>query len=381
MSLKAKIKNTLVGSIIIYVDFLLNLILRCREITLLLRKAELKNLENIVFGLDQGYGHTITAPAIYCDLYDSDCLFIFFNQTGRLNTEHANLFVEPKIKFFRKNLRFSNDQTVVWLARILVKYARLQGFEGNFHYCADRQFDKQKIKMPYLYETYLNKYELKKIGERVSTEDWCEFFVKTYDFKNHKIKFSKEYISQFNAAIRSEKGDRKIVCLYRREKTKGGISSERRVGGDLDNYARVLSYLKERGFIILVVGETSEIKQRFPFLIRAEDISVKKEVFDICAIMASQYFIGNAGGGSWLPLFSKAEIIYVDAYPLWFMPRDATTIPKRVERHGKKVSASNSVPASFWESDDLVVKDSDPNLLYEAIKSLTSDNIECDLNS
>lgn len=355
--LKNLIKTSKLSFLIYASDFTINLFLQTPKIYKIIKIVKDNHFSHIIFGLDQGYGHTITGPCVAHENYSGQILFIFFNQGCRLNNKHEEIFLEPRILFLRKAIRFSNDISCLLLMLTLQRIMKIIGYTGFFHYVADKDF-RIANNTTYIYEDYCKIKQLQINGRFVTSNDWVKYFVKNFNFNNSLIKFNSSQIEEFKNKVESHSGIRRTICLYRREKKSGGISAVRRMGGDLSNYAELLKSLNELGFTILVVGETAKICRHFPFLVSAEKLELQKSLFDPLAVLSCDIFIGNVGGGSWLPLLSQCKIkIFLDAFPLWWQPKNSSVLFKQILSNGKLLDEHKDRPLDFWNSPDLQVLD------------------------
>ena len=365
--IKAVVKANPLSSVIFWADFGINILVRARKIAELLRIVKRGHFEHIIFGLDQGYGHTITGPCCAKQTYKGDILFVFFNQGSRLNEHHEILFASPRILFLRKCIRFSNDQTCIFLMNILRWLLYRTEYSGQFHYVADREFT-VKHDVSYLYRDYCVFKSLPIQGPKVSSNDWVKFFIKDFDFYRNSIGFDNEKIISFKQLAHKIFGNRPIICIYRREKVSGGISSKRRVGGDLSNYADFLTQLHSHNFTIFAVGEIDKLKSSFDFIVSAENLNMEKAKFDLLAVLACDIFVGNVGGGSWLPLLGKSEKkIYIDAFPYWWKPNNSSVLYKRTFLNHEELTAETDRPLEFWESTELEVYDCDSEAIRQFV--------------
>ncbi|MCH7553982.1 MAG: TIGR04372 family glycosyltransferase, partial [Chloroflexi bacterium] len=95
-----------------------------------------------------------------------------------------------------------------------------------------------------------------------------------------------------------------------------------RTGSPLDHYLPAVRYLNSAGYQVLLTGDAtinaSEFETFRGGLVDARHAGVDNGIFSLFAGFEVDIFIGEAGGGSWLPLLKNVPSLMLNAFPYLF---------------------------------------------------------------
>jgi putative glycosyltransferase (TIGR04372 family) len=119
----------------------------------------------------------------------------------------------------------------------------------------------------------------------------------------------------------AKRDDVKLCGLYLRRK--GEDSSDHttnwRVGSPLSEYLPAVEALNDAGYQVILVGDgvlDSTTSKRFSgMLVDARSVSVDKDLLDLFGATEVDIFIGETGGGLWLPGINHIPLLHLNAYP------------------------------------------------------------------
>lgn len=110
--------------------------------------------------------------------------------------------------------------------------------------------------------------------------------------------------------------------LYLRLKQDGDLESKRRCGSPITEYLPAIRLLNDSGYRVLLTGERQLPDSVFEdfggMLIDSAHADVEKELFDLYAATESSIFIGESGGGVWLPGLNEIPRLLINAFPFFF---------------------------------------------------------------
>jgi putative glycosyltransferase (TIGR04372 family) len=116
-----------------------------------------------------------------------------------------------------------------------------------------------------------------------------------------------------------------LCCLYLRQKGRhksNNITDFRRDGSSLGDYLPALRLLTQAGFQVLLTGDVAldpRMSQQFcGLLVDSKSLKVDKELLDLFAATEAEIFIGEAGGGVWLPGLNNIPCLLLNAFPYGF---------------------------------------------------------------
>ncbi len=112
--------------------------------------------------------------------------------------------------------------------------------------------------------------------------------------------------------------------LYLRRKGKDGddYHNSRRCGSPLPDYFTAVRFLNVSGYQVLVTGDVplpDTVTREFGGMLTDARIArLNKELFDLYAATEADIFVGDPGGGVWLPGINRIPRLLVNAFPYFF---------------------------------------------------------------
>ena len=110
----------------------------------------------------------------------------------------------------------------------------------------------------------------------------------------------------------------RICCLYLRGK-EGSLSSQRRVGSPPEAYLPAVELLIAQGYTVLVTGDrevtAQQVRRTGGRLVPAWRLGVDAKLFSLFAQTEADIWIGDFGGGAWLPIINGIPMLVVNAFP------------------------------------------------------------------
>ena len=148
--------------------------------------------------------------------------------------------------------------------------------------------------------------------------------------------------------------DPSLMSLYlRRKGDKNDVTNYIRNSGDLEGYGQLAHHLaSEHGYRVLLVGDVrvADFPVRFQSALwDATTFSLDPRIFSLLAVFASERFIGNDGGGWWLPALMKKPALMVDVYPYGDVMLNSLVLYKRlVDPQGTEISVTDCLENQLW---------------------------------
>src|SRR5262249_13835945 len=139
-------------------------------------------------------------------------------------------------------------------------------------------------------------------------------------------------------------GGVRLCGLYLRRK--GEDSSDHttnwRVGSPLFEYLPPLELLNDAGYQVILVGDGVLDPITFErcggMLVDARSVNVNKDILDLFGATEVDIFIGETGGGLWLPGINHIPRLHLNAYPYFVAKPNSWIYYKTVtDRDGKLI--------------------------------------------
>jgi len=288
----------------------------------------LRLAEVVIVQVEGGFGHTLTGPDAARRLYPRKrIVFIVLSEPGRHNPLVAELWSEMELFFlpvgFRARIGF---QRYTFLSSRFKRKASVDVFLKFF--C-----NKLAIEINELYDSIptppgldLSRSKLINFTRGVF---WpLSYFQLQKDVPALPIFLPAPAVQKLEkklADFRARNGNLSIhkTCgLYLRQKgVDSDKSSSRRVGSSLDVYEAGLQRLVEAGYQIFVIGDAtfqSRLAEKFSgMLVFPQSLGVRKSLFDLYAATTCSIFVGETGGGIWVPCCNRIPMLLMNVYPFY----------------------------------------------------------------
>lgn len=292
-----------------------------------LRYPTLRKAEVVVVMQEGGFGHTITGPDLTRRVFSGRrCVFIAFSSAARHNLLVASIWPNLKLVFipisipvvsigkrtyvfnYPKRLRPATNRAIRWLVRLVAEddcvflsmhelYARL-GAPQALHEMLPTS------SAPYFPAYFRLQREVPVPPLRLP------------EHQRHAIRGRLA-----DVAASSREADLPVCCLYLRQKgaMSDDISTRVRVGSPLQDYLPAIRLLNEAGYQVLVVGDVPVPKHVYDthagMLVDTKNLRISWRAFSIYAATEATIFIGESGGGVWLPTVNNIPILLINAFP------------------------------------------------------------------
>jgi len=169
----------------------------------------------------------------------------------------------------------------------------------------------------------------------------------------------------------------RICCLYLRQKdadTKERTNTNVRNGSGIESYLPALRELVDAGYQVLVTGDEAlpaAILQAFDgMVLDAENSTVERSLFSLYAASECEFFIGEAGGGVWLPCACGIPILLTNFLPIYAGIPNSTVMFKSIrDRDGEEVPLETLFKTYPFEYkfDEWTIQNNSPEELREGI--------------
>lgn len=259
-----------------------------------------------------GFGNIFTSIDLARKMFkNKNILFINFYDASR--------FHNPKI------FDFLNEEKIILFTSIYLKFRKSKFGEfdvypkKNENYFQNLlisiiiRFSNSKVKkynIPELYQLAVQKNKSinnKKFYFISPNHKWLSYYYFLVE-RNNKLRLNKNnrLLNQFNVSKKS-----KSICFYKREKK---LINE--ITQNFELYFQLIKIFYEKKFTIYLTGEYSNFIKSFPEIRKYVNLPETNNIFDneknLAMQLSSNYYIGDAGGGSYFAMYKKKSIILGD---------------------------------------------------------------------
>ena len=298
----------------------------------------------VVLCCEGGYGHTISIPDIGRRI-DKDALIVFVSEYGRHNWKQSLIWDDVNVIHLLKSV-YSHYYITHLIMCIFIKFILTKLFNKKLILTENKI---HKNETTFFYE-YMMLFVQKGSGCVVQANnipecnEWMVYWYRLRRMvKRDSPTVPKEIKVRFYEALsdkREEKID-KLVTIYLRNKNTRSETCIRS-GSELSAYRSAIHYLDKHGYTILIVGDRSS--EEYPedltkYLFDANKINFNQEWFNILAISECERFIGESGGGSYLPCVFEKPILMCNVLPYFQgVPFSLMMFKRIVDRNNKMVN-------------------------------------------
>lgn len=294
----------------------------------------LRSADVVVVMYEGGFGHTVTGPDVTRRLYTGRrCVFFAFSEYQRHNWAVSSIWPEVRMVFLPLSLGLSvggrtlGVPPVIWYkersARLLLWFARLAMKSGS-----------QAFHLHEVYRQAFDRYKgeiVRPIGEPVREEMWLVAYARLLrEVKVDRVRLQPKVVQEIRDTLghtqpySGKEDHQRLCCLYLRQKGAAGgdPGSFNRNGSSIEDYKRGISLLVDAGYKVLLTGDVLiEAPMYHEFggaLVDANWAGVEQQAFSIFAATECDIFIGEAGGGNWLPAVNGIPELILNGFPYFF---------------------------------------------------------------
>ena len=296
-----------------------------------------RHAEVVVLMTRWGHGHTITGPDIARRRYKGKrCIFIVLSEYPLHNWKTALMWPDITVLFVPYTLGFRWRQSPVsfpypkWYVRLmpraLNKFARLVAPQDAAIISVHQLYT--EVPFPQHLQAM---FDPKTAWWRAEPDERLKFLNVAYIWLLREVPAPSVHLPErlrhkikrrlIQAAGKEGKG---LCCMYLRQKGAGSTLSfeSRRVGSPLEDYVPGIETLIQNGYQVTVTGDVSVPKGMLShfggMLIDADALRVNPQVLSVYCATEADIFIGETGGGTWLPGINGIPRLVLNAFPYYY---------------------------------------------------------------
>ncbi|HEY2922514.1 MAG TPA: TIGR04372 family glycosyltransferase [Candidatus Binatia bacterium] len=131
-----------------------------------------------------------------------------------------------------------------------------------------------------------------------------------------------ERLDELDSAKATRKVKRCALYLRQKKEHAADYHNSRRCGSPFADYLEAVRFLNVSGYQVLVTGDVSipsEVAREFRgMFVDARSSGVDQGLFDLYAGTECDIFVGDPGGGVWLPGLNRIPRLLINAFPFFF---------------------------------------------------------------
>lgn len=356
-------RSALIRGVVIVVDCLATLTLNVLLILPALQKVA--SSKRIVMLTEGGFGHTVIAPDIARRVFpDKMTLVIIFSIKGRHNWRLAKIWTDIDVVHLWKYLYYYSRFQSVYLPGMVLWILRFAFRKQVYMGTIDPEL---KDVAPYaawsepvsLYQTFIN-LQIDRYGAisqpHYPSNEFLLYWVRSV-FLNPMPQptlpqpLDKRFIQKLEEVQPERSG---VLAVYMRRKGGDG-NGLARCGGDFEDYRTIFEAARKRKLLVLVLGDRPmeecppDLRE---YLQDARSFDLDNEWYSLAAVLKSDYFIGDPGGGSLLPCLLQIPKLMVNAFPYsqaW--PGFLLLYKRLVDSKGERVALKRCFNEYAWIYD------------------------------
>lgn len=270
---------------------------------------------SIVFMGEGGFGHTVMDTQWIRLSRIPNPLFLILSEHNRHNWPLASIWPDVKVIHLVKTYPFTTfeiQHIMQYLGsysiRLIASLKRSDYFEVLSQYnCANPNIKKLENQLTayassvdFDFTSVLNPPEDFTLHSSERFRNYCAGLF-LFNNKPVDLNLSNATVNRYRSIKRPSTDTRPFVALYLRQKGR-----DERCGSSPKDWVEAIEYIQSSGYSILLVGDLS--KSDFPerlwnSLFSADDFSLSEHDFYIFSLVNAAYFVGEQGGGSFLPIY------------------------------------------------------------------------------
>jgi putative glycosyltransferase (TIGR04372 family) len=311
---------------------------------LLARFRKIRASEVVILMSDGGFAHTIMGPDVMRRLFvGRRCLFLCLSEYGRHNWRVAELWPDIEVVFLPLSLGITINRRPVLLPPLASLKRRFPLIVGRIV----RAIGHRNVVLMSLLELYARLPVPGSVASVVAglpdnfKTPLCYFKLRQ-ESKRAALRLPDSWSQKVQAAVRRSlhpmvlPSQMRLCCLYLRQKGSKSTdaTNSSRVGSTLESYFPAVELLNRTGYQVLLIGDISldpSLYGRFGgMLIDAGNVGIDKELFNLYAATNADIFVGEAGGGFFVPMLNEIPSIFLNAFPYSFAVPNAWMYYKSV---------------------------------------------------
>lgn len=322
-------------------------------------------VRRIVMLTEGGFGHTVIAPDIARRVFpDQKTLVIIFSNKGRHNWCLAKVWTDIDVIHLWKYLYCYSRLQSVYLPQVVLWILRFPLRKQVYMVTADLELkDAPKYgawtEPVSLYQTFVNQ-QINCYGPICQPHHLAnEFllywircvFLNPMPQPSLPLALEKSFMLKMEE-IQPDRGG--VLAVYMRRKGEGGDGLAR-CGGDYEDYRPIFETARRRGLLVLVLGDRP-LEECPPdmreYLRDARSFDLDNDWYSLAAVIKSDYFVGDPGGGSLLPCLMQMPKLMVNAFPYsqaW--PEFLLLYKRLMDSEGRRISLARCFNEYPWTYD------------------------------
>lgn len=364
---------------------------------LLFWSGELRLSEAIIFMTKGGFGHTISGTDAARRFFRGKRpVFIIFSGSRRHNSKASVIWPDIRVIFITLNIGFKTPFGPLELPcagrykdnfiKVTSYFIKMINASADFYNLWDVY---KKLPLPGEMGRCEPKPRYLIEKPHYSPHLWpIAYFKLLRDVPAPKVhlpeKIRKKISSRLNLILPGNISpyERRFCCLYLR--SKGGdsknITERSRAGSDFVDYIPAIKLLNKFNYQVLIVGDVIPDKKRMKeFNGMAANFSALRipvEYFYLFAATEADIFIGETGGGVWLPGVNGIPSLLINAFPYGTGLPNSWVYYKRLRRKdGTQVSCDALFSDHLYQYhfEELSLENNTDDEIYNAVASFLSD--------
>lgn len=319
----------------------------------------------VVMLTEGGFGHTVIAPDIARRVFpDQKTLVVIFSIKGRHNWSLAKVWTDIDVIHLWKYLYFYSkfqstcmSMLVLWVVRfVLRKQVYMATADPELKDAPRHAAWTERVS---LYQMFVNQ-QIDRYGAiselHYPSNEFLLYWVRNV-FLNPMPQpmlpaaMDKRFMLKMENIQPERSG---VLAVYMRRKGEDGDGLTR-CGGTYEDYRPIFEMSRKRGLLTLVLGDRP-LEECPPdmrgYLCDARNFDLDNEWYSLAAVIKSDYFIGDPGGGSLLPCLLQMPKIMVNAFPYsqaW--PGFLLLFKRLMDSEGRRISLARCFNEYPWTYD------------------------------
>jgi putative glycosyltransferase (TIGR04372 family) len=342
-----------------------------------LRKADV-----VVLFPEGGFGHTITGPDVARRIFrNRRVVLIVLSEFKRHNARVSELWQDIRVIFspLEFGMRLGGYTLCLpgaqWLKQFAPRFAfelirRIWNPRADFILGNDELY--QRIPIP---------SDFKSVIETLPARlRWPICYLKLEEsVAPPRVGLSSQQVDLFRRNLSQSKDASKatkLCCLYLRQKGAGShdLTSATRDGSPLKDYVPSIALVVEHGYHVLLIGDvplkTLTYNPLGEYLVDSECLRVDRDLFSLYAATEAHIFIGESGGGMWLPQINRIPILWLNAFPYGLGVPGASRFFKTVrDKTGRLVDYRELFAEHLYDQEmkGMTIQSNNSNEIKEAV--------------
>jgi len=329
--------------------------------------SRLNKYTNVVLLTEGGYGHTISDLDMARRVFPSGFTLVIFSSPKRHNWEISKMWEGCNVIHFWLYLYVRDPlwiRRTVLVVTLLLRRIVNRKFWRAYDDAALTDFPEYQAlcESQFLIEAYKDlaksRWGLKLDGKALNQDDEIYFALDVFYDGLSPPRPPARVEQDFRSRLRQIRPQAKgFLTLYMRDK-----GNDIRCGGEFSDYREMIEMVLRHGLAVLIVGDRpretapGDLKS---ILIDHKVLGIGKEWFENCALVLCDYFIGDAGGGVYLPALRDMPKLMINSAPY------AQVVPGFLHLYKRIIdSEGNAIPLEACFNEMTWTYDVGPNHVW-----------------